>query len=358
MAETTEIAWTDATFNPWIGCTKVAPECAECYAEDYANRYGRAIWGAKGTRSKTSVANWRKPLKWNREAEAAGVRRKVFCASLADVFEDWQGPIVDTEGDTYRKCRNETCGWRGLLPVVKRQIGLPPHATVIDCPECGEWVDPITMDDLRRDLFTMIDETPNLEWLLLTKRPENIRRMWLRRCSEETLAKSKASLAKYFTCAESECERAAVHRPNVRLGTSAGCQATADKALPHLRKCRDLAAGLFVSCEPMLDAVEFADVTGRSDAAEQWGKPFLEGIDQLIIGVESNGKRVGRLGTFKSEADWCAHAARLVEQCHSAGVAAFVKQIPVNGMLEHDVVKFPAELRYQESPIPAAVEAK
>jgi protein gp37 len=80
MAETTGITWTDSTFNPWIGCTKIARGCAHCYAEaDMDTRRGRVKWGPHGTRSRTSDAYWRQPLKWNREAAAAGVRRRVFC---------------------------------------------------------------------------------------------------------------------------------------------------------------------------------------------------------------------------------------------------------------------------------------
>lgn len=126
MAEQTRIAWTDHTFNPWIGCQRVAPGCEHCYAEAFAKRYHKAAWGPNGTRVKTSESYWRQPLKWNRESQGGvcvecGIppysngfvvdcdcgqvgachelrRPRVFCASLADVFEDWQGPIVDSKG--------------------------------------------------------------------------------------------------------------------------------------------------------------------------------------------------------------------------------------------------------------------
>src|SRR5215468_1270366 len=87
MAENSKIEWTDHTFNPWIGCTKVSPACDHCYAEALAKRYGWATWGAGEERRLTSEANWRKPLAWNRAAARDGVRRRVFCASLADVFD-------------------------------------------------------------------------------------------------------------------------------------------------------------------------------------------------------------------------------------------------------------------------------
>jgi protein gp37 len=116
MAENTKIEWADHTFNPWIGCTKVGPGCDNCYAEALMDtRYGRVEWGAGKPRVRTSPSNWAKPRKWNRDTPGAFV----FCSSLADVFD------------------NEV-----------------PQA----------W---------RDDLFALISETPNLTWLLLTKRIGN-----------------------------------------------------------------------------------------------------------------------------------------------------------------------------------------
>lgn len=123
--ESTIIAWTDNTFNPWMGCVKVSDGCANCYAETLTrDRMGLHLWGARGKRQRTSPANWKKPVSWNRAATAAGKSSRVFCASLCDVFED-------------RK----------------------------------------PLDDYRVDLFNLIRSTPSLDWQLLTKRPENIAAM-------------------------------------------------------------------------------------------------------------------------------------------------------------------------------------
>jgi protein gp37 len=124
VAENSKIEWTDHTFNPWIGCTKVSPACDGCYAENLmANRYGRVQWGAGEDRSRTSPGNWRKPIGWNKDAAGKDGRTFVFCASLADVFD------------------NE-------------------------------------VDELwRHDLFKLIEATPNLTWLLLTKRVGNVVKM-------------------------------------------------------------------------------------------------------------------------------------------------------------------------------------
>lgn len=124
MAENSKIEWTTHTFNPWLGCTKVSPACDGCYAENLMDhRYGRVKWGAGEDRVRTAPANWRKPIAWNREAAKRSEPTYVFCASLADVFDNEVPP-----------------GWR-------------------------------------RDLFETIEKTPNLTWLLLTKRIGNVLKM-------------------------------------------------------------------------------------------------------------------------------------------------------------------------------------
>lgn len=124
MGETTAISWTDHTFNPWMGCTKVSPGCDHCYAEGLGKRTGKVQWGDDAERVLTSDGYWKNPLKWNRAAEAEGRRHRVFCASMADVFEDR--------------------------------------------PE---------LDEPRGRLFEVIGNTPWLDWQLLTKRPQNVLRM-------------------------------------------------------------------------------------------------------------------------------------------------------------------------------------
>jgi protein gp37 len=94
--EYSKIEWTDHTFNPWFGCQHVSPGCDHCYAEAMMDtRYGKVEWGPHGERKRTSEANWRQPIKWNADARAFrrehGYRPRVFCASLADVFDN-HGP--------------------------------------------------------------------------------------------------------------------------------------------------------------------------------------------------------------------------------------------------------------------------
>jgi protein gp37 len=124
MGDATTISWSQATWNPWIGCQKVSPGCDACYAEAWDARFeGGVHWGPGAPRRRTSPANWRKPYRWDRLAREAGVRTRVFCASLADVFDNAVDP---------------------------------------------QW---------RRDAAVVIRDTPHLDWMLLTKRIGNVQAM-------------------------------------------------------------------------------------------------------------------------------------------------------------------------------------
>ena len=120
MAETTEIAWTDSTFNPWWGCTKVGPGCDHCYAEAFDKRTGGNHWGRGSSPRILSADNWRKPKRWQRQAERDNTPRKVFCGSMCD------------------------------------------------------WADKNAPAGERERLWQLIRETPMLRWQLLTKRASNI----------------------------------------------------------------------------------------------------------------------------------------------------------------------------------------
>lgn len=158
MGDSTEIAWTDSTFNPWWGCAKVSPGCANCYAEAFDKRMGGDFWGAGKTPRSMSAANWNKPLKWQREAQETGVRRKVFCGSMCDwaaveappaerarLWElirrtpmlDWQ--LLTKRADRIQTCLPEDWGngyenvWLGVS-VEDRNSGLPRIQILADIP--------------------------------------------------------------------------------------------------------------------------------------------------------------------------------------------------------------------------------
>ena len=309
MGDVTKIQWCHHTFNPWVGCSKVHAGCANCYAEaDMDKRRHFAVWGTAGTRVRTTLANWVKVMKWNREAEAAGGRRRVFCASLADVFESWDGPILNHSG---------------------QKIFIGPDgetmATALDIEHGGaikikEGWRPMTLDDVRRDLFELIDNTPWLDWMLLTKRPENVSKMW------PVLA--GASLAE--NRARYDCGEIAnlAFRDNVWIGTSVSNQATADTMLPELLMCRDLSPVLFVSAEPLLAAIDFQYVLHDGyqwDTLEGTRKGTItrdiipsHSLDLVIVGGES-GPNARSCGVV-----W---VRSIIEQCRETNVSCFVKQL-------------------------------
>lgn len=225
MAEKTGISWADSTFNPWMGCTKVGPGCDHCYAEALMDeRLHRVQWGAGKPRQKTSVAYWRLPVHWN---AASGL---------------------------FRECGH--CGWRGQIEVYDTPVPFM-------CPECTAWdwrparrrvfcasladvfdneVDPVW----RLELFDLIRNTPNLDWLILTKRVGNVRGMVLD-CAQSMMARTELW---------AWLDLWANGRPpvNVWLGATVVDQNEADRDLPKLLNVP--AAVRFLSIEPLLGAIE------------------------------------------------------------------------------------------------------
>jgi len=255
MGQNSAIEWTTHTHNPWTGCTKVSDGCKFCYAEALMDkRWGKVKWGDNGTRARASDAYLREPFKWDRLAKAAGERHRVFCASLADVFEDR--------------------------------------------PELMPW---------RRDLFDTICRTPNLDWLLLTKRPENALRMMV-----------EAGL--YAV----ENPNLPHPQPNLWIGTSVEDQKNADARIPHLLQCP--AAVRFLSAEPLLGPISFRWLAGWPENAPTTAMnptgitdeyDGLRRLDWVIVGGESGH------GARPMHPDW---ARNLRDQCQAAGVAFFFKQ--------------------------------
>ncbi len=174
MGKNSHIEWTHHTFNPWWGCVKVSPACQHCYAEAWAKRVGSNVWGTKAPRRFFSNDHWLDPVRWNAEAEKVGTRYRVFCASMADVFE------------------------------ARREL-----------------------NEHRARLWNLIETTPMLDWLLLTKRPEHVNR--LTRWGDNWPT-------------------------NVWLGTTVENQEWADKRMPHL--LANSAKVRFLSCEPLLGRLD------------------------------------------------------------------------------------------------------
>ena len=266
MAENTKIEWTDHTFNPWEGCQRVGPGCDNCYAETRNARFagGQAVnWGPGAPRRRTSAANWNLPRRWNAQAEAFqnqhGRRQRVFCASLADVFDNAVDP---------------------------------------------QW---------RADLFTLIHQTPNLDWLLLTKRIGNVTPMMAE------LVHDKDQDLPWLDM---------MPLPNVWIGATIVNQAEADRDIPKLLAVP--AHVRFLSMEPLLGAVDLTRIPMSGSGHHEFDPiitanvlkrageyPPLPQVDWVIVGGESGP------GARPLHPDW---ARSLRDQCDAADVPFMFKQ--------------------------------
>lgn len=255
MTENSKIEWTDHTFNPWWGCTKTSPGCKNCYAERIAKRYGYNVWGHPSerdqiTRRTMSKWNWRFPLRWNRQAERAGTTATVFCGSMCDVFEPAPG-----------------------------------------------------LTELRKRLWDLVEQTPHLTWLILTKRPEYI---W--RNIPSTWCKDMPA--------------------NVWFGTSVENQDYTSRVV-HLMTIK---ANLFLSLEPLLSPIQLtrlpmsaihhntSHVNALTGEVAYLGRRPALGDLTPIRWVISGGE-TGR-GARPSWPEW--HAA-IQQQCAEYNVPYFLK---------------------------------
>jgi protein gp37 len=258
MGEITTIGWTDKTHNEWIGCQKVTEEeCGDCYAWRWANRHHLDVWGGLYDSDRHLTKTHDNPRRWNREAEGLGIRYKVFCASLLDVFE--------------------------------------PHPQV---------------SQARQRLWQLIEETPFLDWQILTKRPKFIRNL------------VPQSWVQTWPC-------------NIWIGTSVGTQAAAEKRIPYIL---DLQAHVtFLSCEPLVESISLA----------RWLQ--LHTINWIICG--------GYSGTQQRpmQLSW---ARSLRDECKQYDIAFFMKQLGSVYAREHglhnskgeDITEFPIDLQIQAFP--------
>jgi len=280
MGQNSHIEWTDHTFNPWEGCAKVSPGGAHCYAETRNARFGGGTapnWGKGAPRRRTSVHNWHEPLRWDRQACAGPIpgddplrRPRVFCASLADWLDD-EVPI--------------------------------------------EWL---------ADLLALIHQTPNLDWLLLTKRPENWRPRFEQALAFAMFSKPHHAMLPWLGAWHPDHDSGGgvkgspVPPANVWIGTTVEDQQRADN---RARLLLEIPARVhFVSAEPLLGPVDlsfaFPSQGVRKTGAGVERFP-VAGIDWVICGGESGP------GARPMHPEW---ARSLRDQCAAAGVAFDFKQ--------------------------------
>lgn len=258
MGERSKIAWTDHTFNPWWGCTRVSEGCVHCYAETLANRTGHHVWGPQAGRRLFDDQHWFEPRVWNRKAHEAARPAFVFCGSMCDWLEDRP-----------------------------------------------DLVQP------RERLAQLIQDTPALTWLLLTKRIEKVAALVPERWARHGTPK------------------------NVWLGVSAETQLRYDQRIEELM-ATTYGLGVsrtFVSIEPQLEPIT------------------LEGFrpNWVIVGGESGP------GCRPFDVAW---ARSLRDECQDAGIAFFMKQLGGHPSKRDRLEDLPEDLRIRERPEAAMVEAK
>ena len=225
MSANSKIEWCDHTFNPWIGCTHKSPGCINCYAESRDERFAKGKhWGKGAPRQRTSESNWKQPLKWNASpwiCEKCGIAWAI------------PGLHPDCDGEDFRRAR-------------------------VFCASLADWLDDEVPIEWLADLLALIHATPNLDWLLLTKRPENLRpRMeiiveMIPRCNVTFEEASVRCLADAFLTTRGTI----MH--NVWFGVSVEDQKRADERIPLLLQIP--AAIRFLSCEPLLGPVDLSAI--------------------------------------------------------------------------------------------------
>lgn len=272
MARESKIEWTDATFNPWIGCTRVSPACDHCYAAVATpSRTLGVEWGAGKPRHRTAPSNWAQPRRWNSRP-----------------FEECSDCGYRCEAHpTHNFCPN--CNGEDMKPA-RRRVFCASLADVFDNAVDPQW---------RADLFALIEGTPNLDWLLLTKRIGNVATM--------------APVSWIGGPVQHGPDPTNIHGgwpANVWIGATVCNQAEADRDVPKLLSVP--APVRFLSVEPMLGPIDFYHVSaGIPPDGHPWrGTPILHGIDWIICGGESGeGARPMHPAWVRLLRDQCAHAS-------------------------------------------------
>lgn len=238
MGAKTKIEWCDHTANFFWGCSKVAHGCTNCYAETLSRMYGQDVWGEKKPRRMIKSV-WSDVRRWNEKAKKDGVRRRVFVNSMSDFFEDYTGPMVNSNG--LKLWVPSSTGFRE-----NDEMLVSDRSHVFPIDSLAE-IRPIQIGDLRLAAFSLFNDCKWLDFLLLTKRPENIRKMWLANTGYDWL--------------------------NVWLGTSFSTQEEADRNCQLLVDLKGFVPVLFASAEPLIERVK-----------------LKHELDWLIVGGESGPK--------------------------------------------------------------------
>lgn len=289
MGRDTKISWADHTANFFVGCSKVAQGCLHCYASDYARRFGMDVWGPRKPRRYVASAEGL-VRSVQHTARAQEFRPRVFVSSLSDFFDDGQLRVIDHHG---RALYRAPSGEITAHPASDKRGPLPGYEV-------------LTVEHVRQRAWELIDASPDVDFLILTKRPQHTGELW---------GRSEA-------------------RANVLLGASASTQAEANEALEQLRRHRHLARHTFLSLEPLLEPIVL-------------DPPELP--DWIIIGGES--------GPHARECR-VAWIRAMVAQLTPTTARVFVKQlgdhVPDRGAIPQspkggDAATWPPDLRVQQT---------
>jgi protein gp37 len=317
------IGWTDHTFNPWIGCTKVSPGCTHCYAEGMNKRWRNGEnWGPGAPRSRTSESNWKGPLDWNRKA---GIHQEQY----------------DNAHD-------------GTLRQAFRPDTLPdrPRRPRVFCASLADWLDDEVPTEWLCNLLETIHACQNLDWLMLTKRPQN----WEHRIAQVLMF---ANQNENRESRDAERHDAFyhwlnlwlnMHQPpeNIWIGTTVEDQERAKERIPLLLKIP--AVIRFLSVEPMLERINLVEwlydptPETRTHGGRRQMKVVAKkdsGIDWIICGGESGP------GCRPMDTLW---ADFLLQQAKGAGISFFMKQMGGSIDKRHDLEDLPPALRVREFP--------
>lgn len=322
MGQFSKIQWTDHTFNPWIGCTKVSPGCANCYAESLdERRFSKQLdggtkaapvchWGKGAPRHRTKASNWKKVCTWNDQAEH------------------------------FHSCTE--CGWRGVPDsqpsgVFGQLLGCPvcdanesylkPARQMVFCASMADWLDDEVPIEWLVDLLDLIRLTPNLDWQLLTKRPQNWRRRVGAACDALSNLGPRAELKAWLWKWLGEPFLSSSTPPsNVWIGTTMEDQERANERAYYLHIIPSRVR--FVSMEPLLGLIDMLRTAGDPPSSgfaltDGWGRVDGEGeplIHWVIVGGESGDKDAP---IRPMNPDW---VRSIRNQCQAAGVAFFFKQ--------------------------------
>jgi protein gp37 len=317
MSEKTAIAWCDSTLNFWEGCTKISEGCANCYAATRDQRFHRGKhWGPCAPRLNHVVSATKKVLAWN--------KKPWVCPACGHC-------MTEGESQSYRGCPMKWEDGTAFFQIHPYQH----HRRRVFLGSLMDWLDPEVPVKWLADMLDVIRRCPDLDFLLLTKRPQYFKT----RINDILNEQPHSPLAAFMLTPWLDGD----YPTNIWLGVSVENQEAADRRIPEL--LRIPAKVRFLSVEPLLEPVDLRNGLGLMGAPGD--------VDWVIVGGESGPK------ARPCNVEWIRS---IVKQCAEASVKCFVKQMGRKPILPDgttvwlcdragaDPAEWPADLRVQQFP--------